>query len=35
MAQLNSMQPRYNLPFQLIEAELLPLALDQGFGVIS
>jgi aryl-alcohol dehydrogenase-like predicted oxidoreductase len=28
-------QPRYNILFRHIEAELLPLAIDQGLGVIS
>ena len=35
LARFNSVQPRYNLLFRHIEAELLPLALDQGIGVIS
>jgi len=35
LARFDSAQPRYNLLFRHIEAELLPLALDQGIGVIS
>jgi aryl-alcohol dehydrogenase-like predicted oxidoreductase len=35
LARFDSVQPRYNLLFRHIEAELLPLALDQGVGVIS
>lgn len=35
LARFASVQPRYNLLFRHIEAELLPLALDQGIGVIS
>src|SRR5258708_28104856 len=35
LARFDSAQPRYNLLFRPIEAELLPLALDQGIGVIS
>lgn len=35
LAPFDSAQPRYNLLFRHIEAELLPLALDQGIGVIS
>jgi 1-deoxyxylulose-5-phosphate synthase len=35
LARLDSVQPRYNILFRHIEAELLPLALDQGIGVIS
>lgn len=35
LARFDSVQPRYNLLFRHIEAELLPLALDQGIGVIS
>jgi aryl-alcohol dehydrogenase-like predicted oxidoreductase len=35
LARFDSVQPRYNLLFRHIEAELLPLALDQGLGVIS
>ena len=35
LARFDSVQPRYNLLFRQIEAELLPLALDQGIGVIS
>jgi aryl-alcohol dehydrogenase-like predicted oxidoreductase len=35
LARFDSAQPRYNLLFRHIEAELLPLALDQGVGVIS
>jgi aryl-alcohol dehydrogenase-like predicted oxidoreductase len=35
LARFDSVQPRYNLLFRHIEVELLPLALDQGVGVIS
>jgi len=35
LARFDSVQPRYNLLFRHIETELLPLALDQGLGVIS
>jgi aryl-alcohol dehydrogenase-like predicted oxidoreductase len=35
LARFDSVQPRYNVLFRHIEAELLPLALDQGIGVIS
>src|SRR3989441_3184389 len=35
LARFDCMQPRYNLLFRHIEAELLPLAIDQGIGVIS
>lgn len=35
LARFDSVQPRYNLLFRHIEAELLPLAMDQGIGVIS
>ena len=35
LARFDSVQPRYNLLFRHIEAELFPLALDQGIGVIS
>lgn len=35
LARFDSVQPRYNLLFRHIEAELLPLALDRGLGVIS
>jgi aryl-alcohol dehydrogenase-like predicted oxidoreductase len=35
LARFESVQPRYNLLYRHIEAELLPLALDQGLGVIS
>jgi aryl-alcohol dehydrogenase-like predicted oxidoreductase len=34
LARFDCVQPRYNLLFRQIEAELLPLALDQGIGVI-
>jgi len=33
-ARLVSLQPRYNLIFRQIERELLPLALEEGLGVI-
>lgn len=35
LARFDCVQPRYNLLFRHIEAELLPLALDEGVGVIS
>lgn len=35
LARFDCVQPRYNLLFRHIEAELLPLAADQGIGVIS
>jgi aryl-alcohol dehydrogenase-like predicted oxidoreductase len=35
LARFDSVQPRYNLLFRHIEAELFPLALDQGIGVIG
>ena len=35
LARFDSVQPRYNILFRHIEAELLPLAQDQGIGVIS
>ncbi|GHO70113.1 oxidoreductase [Ktedonobacter sp. SOSP1-52] len=35
LARFDCVQPRYNLLFRHIEAELFPLALDQGIGVIS
>lgn len=35
LARFDSVQPRYNILFRHIEAELFPLALDQGLGVIS
>lgn len=35
LARFDSVQPRYNVLFRHIEVELLPLALDQGIGVIS
>src|SRR5947209_5856409 len=35
LARFDCVQPRYNLLFRHIEAELIPLALDQGVGVIS
>jgi aryl-alcohol dehydrogenase-like predicted oxidoreductase len=35
LARFDSVQPRYNLLFRHIEAELLPLAQDQGIGAIS
>lgn len=34
-ARFESVQPRYNLLFRDIEAELLPLCRDQGLGVIA
>jgi aryl-alcohol dehydrogenase-like predicted oxidoreductase len=35
LARFDSVQPRYNLLFRHIEIELLPLAADQGVGVIT
>jgi aryl-alcohol dehydrogenase-like predicted oxidoreductase len=35
LARFDCVQPRYNLLFRHIEAELLPLVLDMGVGVIS
>jgi 1-deoxyxylulose-5-phosphate synthase len=35
LARFDSVQPRYNLLFRHSEAELFPLAMDQGIGVIS
>jgi 1-deoxyxylulose-5-phosphate synthase len=35
LARFDCVQPRYNLLFRHIEAELLPFAADQGIGVIS
>jgi aryl-alcohol dehydrogenase-like predicted oxidoreductase len=35
LARFDCAQPRYNLLFRHIEAELLPLAKDQGVGVIT
>jgi aryl-alcohol dehydrogenase-like predicted oxidoreductase len=35
LARFDSVQPRYNLLFRQIEAEMLPLAMDQGIGVIG
>jgi aryl-alcohol dehydrogenase-like predicted oxidoreductase len=35
LARFDCVQPRYNLLFRHIEAELLPLVQDQGIGVIS
>ncbi|HEY7419201.1 MAG TPA: aldo/keto reductase [Ktedonobacteraceae bacterium] len=35
LARFDCVQPRYNLLFRHIEAELFPLVLDQGVGVIS
>jgi aryl-alcohol dehydrogenase-like predicted oxidoreductase len=34
LARFDCVQPRYNLLYRHIEAELLPLAIDQGIGVI-
>lgn len=33
--RLVSVQPRYNLLFRLIEEDLVPMALDEGLGIIS
>lgn len=35
LARIDSVQPRYNLLYREIEAELLPLCRDQGIGVIA
>ncbi|HEX6817503.1 MAG TPA: aldo/keto reductase [Ktedonobacterales bacterium] len=35
LAHFDCVQPRYNLLYRHIEAELLPLAADQGIGVIA
>src|SRR5207248_8294522 len=35
LARYDSVQPRYNLLYREIEAELLPLCRDQGVGVIA
>ena len=35
LARFDCVQPRYNILFRHIEAELLPLAMDQDIGVIS
>jgi aryl-alcohol dehydrogenase-like predicted oxidoreductase len=35
LARFDCVQPRYNLLFREIEAELLPLCRDQGLGVIA
>src|SRR5260370_6732500 len=35
VALFDCVHPRYNIYFRHIEAELLPLAIDQGIGVIS
>lgn len=35
LARLDSVQPRYNLLYREMEAELLPLCRDQGIGVIA
>jgi len=35
LARFDCVQPRYNILFRHIEAELLPLAIDEGIGVIS
>ena len=35
ITRFDCVQPRYNLLFRHIEAELLPLAADQGIGVIA
>jgi aryl-alcohol dehydrogenase-like predicted oxidoreductase len=35
LARFDSVQPRYNLLYREIEAELLPLCRDQGLGVIA
>ncbi len=35
LARFDCVQPRYNILFRHIEAELFPLVLDQGLGIIS
>src|SRR5262249_53573841 len=35
LARIDCVQPRYNLLYREIEAELLPLCRDQGIGVIA
>src|SRR6266567_1996325 len=35
LTRFDCVQPRYNILFRYIEAELLPLAVDQGIGIIS
>src|SRR5436305_2741560 len=35
LARYDCVQPRYNLLYREIEAELLPLCRDQGLGVIA
>ncbi len=34
-ARIVSVQPRYNLLFRMIEDDLVPMALDEGIGIIS
>ena len=34
-ARIMSVQPRYNLLFRMIEDDLVPMALDEGVGIIS
>ncbi|TVX98984.1 aldo/keto reductase [Paenibacillus cremeus] len=34
-ARIVSVQPRYNLLFRMIEDDLVPMALDEGLGIIS
>lgn len=34
-ARIVSIQPRYNLLFRMIEDDLVPMALDEGIGIIS
>lgn len=34
-ARVASVQPRYNLLFRMIEDELVPMAIDEGVGIIS
>jgi aryl-alcohol dehydrogenase-like predicted oxidoreductase len=34
-ARIISVQPRYNLLFRMIEDDLVPMALDEGLGIIS
>jgi 1-deoxyxylulose-5-phosphate synthase len=33
--RIDSVQPRYNLLFRMIEEDLVPMALDEGLGIIS
>lgn len=33
--RINSVQPRYNLLFRMIEDDLVPMSIDEGIGIIS